>query len=522
VHPVCTLLGWKTPDLEVRGLLRSVSVISAAGDRRPRRRGGLNSTMRTRRIAIPALAALVAAMSLLAAAPTPAPAASASASASTSVAEQMRAAARRARELQATGALAQAAEREASATASPPVPTMSIHDRVGDVPFPQGDITDTGFAQNKSYFVFETHVKNPVDPATDPQWKVGNAFVGWALDTNGDGVADFIAIFFETGRQGSVIFGADLGGFCIGSGRYLKGVGYRSVFTQGCPSSVSRFRFQAGVGYTDDPDRLEDTFDLAPNGRFSTAYVLVGVHKPGYWMLGADGVVYGFGAAKAYVSKVFGASAMANTRDGSGYWVVDAAGGVFPYGAALKFGEHPRLVAGERVTTISATPSGMGYWLFSNLGRAFPYGDAHSFGDLSGSRLNGGIVASVATPTGKGYFMVGADGGIFAFGDAVFRGSTGAKVLNAPIVGIAPTKDNRGYWLVATDGGVFAFNAPFLGSMGAVRLNQPVRGLVAYGNGYLMAAADGGVFNFSDQKFLGSLAGLQLSAPIIGVNAFTT
>ena len=136
--------------------------------------------------------------------------------------------------------------------------------------------------------------------------------------------------------------------------------------------------------------------------------------------------------------------------------------------------------------------------------------------------LNGPIVASVATPTGHGYFMVGTDGGVFSFGDARFHGSTGNLHVNKPVVGIAPTPDNHGYWLVATDGGVFAFHAPFRGSMGSTRLNQPVNGLVAFGNGYLMVAADGGIFDFSDRAFFGSLADTPPSAPIVGVTAFST
>ena len=69
------------------------------------------------------------------------------------------------------------------------------------------------------------------------------------------------------------------------------------------------------------------------------------------------------------------------------------------------------------------------------------------------------------------------DGGIFGF-HAPFFGSTGAIRLNQPIVGIAPTPNGRGYWMVARDGGVFTFgNARFSGSMGGSRLNRPMVGL---------------------------------------------
>ena len=37
--------------------------------------------------------------------------------------------------------------------------------------------------------------------------------------------------------------------------------------------------------------------------------------------------------------------------------------------------------------------------------------------------------------------------------------------------------DGHGYWLVASDGGIFSYNAPFLGSTGAIKLNQPVVGM---------------------------------------------
>ena len=241
----------------------------------------------------------------------------------------------------------------------------------------------------------------------------------------------------------------------------------------------------------------------------------------GYWMLGADGVVYPFGGAAHFAGSVPHATAMTPRRDGKGYWVVDSRGHVFTYGTPYK-GGAPALAPFEIITTIAATPSNNGYWLISNRGRVFPFGDAKFLGDMSKVRLNGPVVASVATPTGHGYYMVGTDGGIFTFGDAHFRGSMASVHLNKPIVGLSPTPNNAGYWLVASDGGVFAFNAPFRGSMGGTRLNKPVNGLVAFGNGYLMVASDGGIFDFSNKPFFGSLAGRHLSAPIIGVAAFST
>ncbi len=84
---------------------------------------------------------------------------------------------------------------------------------------------------------------------------------------------------------------------------------------------------------------------------------------------------------------------------------------------------------------------------------------------------------------------------------------------------LVPDPDGKGYWLVASDGGVFAFDAAFRGSMGDVRLNKPVTGMVPFGNGYLMVANDGGIFNFSNLPFFGSLGGNPPAKPIVAVAA---
>ncbi len=81
-----------------------------------------------------------------------------------------------------------------------------------------------------------------------------------------------------------------------------------------------------------------------------------------------------------------------------------------------------------------------------------------------------------ATFSSGGYRLVASDGGIFAFGDAPFSGSTGGMRLNQPVVGMAPTPDGGGYWLVASDGGIFSFgDAPFVGSTGGIA-PQPAGG----------------------------------------------
>jgi type VII secretion-associated serine protease mycosin len=248
--------------------------------------------------------------------------------------------------------------------------------------------------------------------------------------------------------------------------------------------------------------------------------------RSGYWMVGTDGRVYPFGDAEHYgdPSGALGTTEAVDvepTPSFHGYWVVDDHGHVFAYGDASWLGNvNPaQLVAGEQVTSLSATRSGAGYWAFTTKGRVVPFGDAQFYGQASAMRLNGAVLDSIVTPSGRGYYMVASDGGIFAYGDARFYGSLGDRRLNAPVQSLVPDADGIGYWLVASDGGVFAFEAPFRGAMGNVNLNRPVTGMVRFGDGYVMVGEDGGIFNFSDRRFSGSLADRPPAARIAAVAA---
>jgi N-acetylmuramoyl-L-alanine amidase len=131
------------------------------------------------------------------------------------------------------------------------------------------------------------------------------------------------------------------------------------------------------------------------------------------------------------------------------------------------------------------------------------------------------VVGAVSDRATDGYWEVASDGGVFAF-NAPFLGSAGAIPLVEPIVGVAATPDGGGYWLVASDGGVFTFgDAPFYGSMGGKPLNEPIVGMAATpdGKGYWLVASDGGVFSFGDAAFLGSMGGKPLNEPIVGMAA---
>jgi hypothetical protein len=245
----------------------------------------------------------------------------------------------------------------------------------------------------------------------------------------------------------------------------------------------------------------------------------------GYWMLSANGEVYGFGAAEdlGSPSPSNGRVHVTGTKTGNGYWVLSSDGSVAHFGDAANLGSGPAQALGESYTTMTATPSGNGYWLFTNKGRVLPFGDAPFLGDASAVRLNGPVLDAVVTPSGDGYYMVASDGGIFTYGDAAFRGSMGGTKLNKPVMSMAPDADGDGYWLVASDGGIFAFNALYFGSTGNLTLNKPISGIVASptGGGYLMVAQDGGIFSFGDVPFYGSLGATPPASPVVSVAAFS-
>jgi len=243
--------------------------------------------------------------------------------------------------------------------------------------------------------------------------------------------------------------------------------------------------------------------------------------EAGYWMVGSDGGVFGFGDA-GYVGslpalgvKVADIVGMVSTADGKGYWMVGRDGGVFGFGDAAYVGSLPALsVKVSDIVGMVSTADGKGYWMVGSDGGAFGFGDAAYVGSLPGLGVHASdIVALVPTTDGKGYWMVGRDGGVFSFGDAGYLGSLpalGVKV--ADVVGMVPTATGQGYWMVGSDGGVFGFgDAAYVGSLPALGVKvADIVGMVptATGQGYWMVGSDGGAFGFGDAGYVGSLPGL--------------
>jgi hypothetical protein len=181
-----------------------------------------------------------------------------------------------------------------------------------------------------------------------------------------------------------------------------------------------------------------------------------------------------------------------------------------------------------------------------NVGRAAPTtplitnlpGGAVAGGSFTASvSTNGDGARSVASQT-PAACTVGNDGltvTYVAAGNCTLSANVGVGSDYAGAAGgsqtFGITAQPRGYWLVGTDGGIFSFGkAAFYGSMGGIPLQRPVVGITptASRHGYWLVASDGGIFSFGDSLFYGSIPGLglhpagsglpnSLNAPIVGM-----
>jgi hypothetical protein len=210
--------------------------------------------------------------------------------------------------------------------------------------------------------------------------------------------------------------------------------------------------------------------DAPFHGRATPFAVGVAAAPGGYRTVATNGAVSGFGVpvfgdlAAVKLSAEIGG--ITSTPKGDGYWLLGRDGGVFTFGAARFFGSTGAMTLNQPVVAMTPTPSGKGYWLVARDGGVFTFGSAAFFGSTGAMRLNEPIVDVAATPSGHGYWLVARDGGIFAFGDAAWFGSVpGTSACGAvEATSITASPSGLGYWVQLADGRAFAFgDAPDLG-----------------------------------------------------------
>lgn len=201
----------------------------------------------------------------------------------------------------------------------------------------------------------------------------------------------------------------------------------------------------------------------------------------GWWRFAANGAVSVGGDAVSFgtlpasgiaVSDIVGGEVV---DGGEGYFLVGADGGIFGFGSASRefVGSLPqRGIAVSDIVGMVAIQGG--YYLAGADGGVFAFGSAMTvpfYGSLPSERVAVSDVVGISSYADcHGYYLVGRDGGVFAFGEGStdFDGSLPALSISvADVVQIVPLRTGGGYYLVGRDGGVFAFGAAgYVGSLG--------------------------------------------------------
>ncbi|MEO6714437.1 MAG: hypothetical protein ABIM89_13535 [Mycobacteriales bacterium] len=84
----------------------------------------------------------------------------------------------------------------------------------------------------------------------------------------------------------------------------------------------------------------------------------------------------------SYFSAAPGIVAMSRTADGGGYWLVGSDGSVFGFGNASFHGSLAGATLAHPIVAMSPTADGGGYWLVGSDGSVFGFGNASNYGSL--------------------------------------------------------------------------------------------------------------------------------------------
>ncbi|MGY6500675.1 MAG: N-acetylmuramoyl-L-alanine amidase [Acidimicrobiales bacterium] len=157
-------------------------------------------------------------------------------------------------------------------------------------------------------------------------------------------------------------------------------------------------------------------------------------------------------------------------------------------------------------------------WKFNQVHAVSPVGST-SFAPVNSngaSKFAANVLASHPTVVGHSHFS-----STQCPGQANLRVSSIRSSLTRmePVLGVAPSPTG-GYWLIDSRGQAHPRGgAPFHGSMAGMHLNQPMIGMsaTANGKGYWMLARDGGIFSYGNAQFRGSTGGMRLNRPVVGM-----
>jgi hypothetical protein len=273
----------------------------------------------------------------------------------------------------------------------------------------------------------------------------------------------------------------------------------------------------------------------------------------GYRLVGSDGGVCCFGALQFYGSMggkplnqpMVGIASL----DSFGYWTVAADGGIFAYGDAPFLGSpgqiNPKLAPGGANAFTPGTVVGMandfgptGYWEVTSNGGVYAFGGAQFYGSMAGKTISAPITGIASSGDGGGYWLIGKDGAVYAFGDAAFPQAltinglplTPANNANGVLqmTGVAGygAGDNANFLSVDTTGKVYVYGPSAITTVkgqNVVAQDFHITTTVSTSGvnaGWWTADSSGGVYSGGTATFYGSLGGIKLNKPIVGIDGY--
>lgn len=243
------------------------------------------------------------------------------------------------------------------------------------------------------------------------------------------------------------------------------------------------------------------------------------VGKPGgggYWLVGSEGSVLPFGAARFFGSMV--GTRLTKPASGisahptEGYWFAARDGGVFTFGYEPRFhGSLGESGNPSNIRGIEAMSDGLGYRLVDEVGGVFCFGSATYHGAIpeagAPELVSGDKIVDIAG-TGAGYVLFSEKGYAYAFGNATHHGGPQETIAGEIYVAGEVRPQNDGYWFLASNGAVrnYGVNTP---AFAAIVPTPVASDLTVTGSGAGLWVADesGGVFALGDATFHGSVPG---------------
>jgi hypothetical protein len=119
---------------------------------------------------------------------------------------------------------------------------------------------------------FVIQVEQPSDPGKDERWAGDSTFANWAIDTNGDGTADFdVQYYIDEGKYGGAVSKPGAAGpeiVCEVDTAGYGPEGYSITIPSSCLGDPASFQYRVTINYDTNPkdENADVASDVAPNG----------------------------------------------------------------------------------------------------------------------------------------------------------------------------------------------------------------------------------------------------------------